>query len=399
MSDPRALQARLAGAMPPAWRAAFSAVPRHLFIPETIWLRTNGKPVPLRRSDAPDAWLAACYSDEPIAVQLDDGTGTGRGYVSSSASMPSVVAFMLDASDIEPGTRVLEIGAGTGFNAALIAFRAGAENVTTVEIDTDLALRARAALANAGWPVEVVSGDGTKGHLPNAPYDRVLSTAAVHRVPYAWVEQTAPGGKVITPWGTAFHSGALLRLRVSGDGTASGRFAGDTGFMWVRDQRTPHGAVEDRVRPEHDYTETVTSLHPHEPVGDFSASFAIGVRVHGMQSTLVHDDDDRAGQRYTVFLMDPESGSWASWRIQAESQDYGVKQHGPRNLFDELAAAYEWWKDAGEPDHTRFGLTVTPDGQAVWLDDPACPVAKRHPADSRPRPVASAARCSRPPAS
>ncbi|WP_344103965.1 methyltransferase domain-containing protein [Nocardiopsis rhodophaea] len=331
--------------------------------------------MPLHRAASPDEWLEVCYADEPIAVQLDDGDGSGRGYVSSSASMPTTVALMLDAAELEPGNRVLEVGTGTGFNAALIATRVGMDNTTTIEIDDDLAAKARSALVDAGWPLDVVTGDGTKGYPPNAPYDRVLSTAAVHELPYPWIEQTAPGGRVVTPWGSAFHSGALLRLRVNGDGTASGRFNGDTGFMWVRDQRTPHGAVEDRVRPEHDYAETVTDIHPYEPVGDFSASFAIGARVPGMKSTLVYDDDDPGTQRYTVYLMDPGSGSWASWRIQTGPREYAVRQHGPRLLFDELSSAYQWWQDVGEPEHTRFGLTVTPGGQHVWLDDPANVVA------------------------
>ncbi|MDA0567710.1 methyltransferase domain-containing protein [Streptomonospora sp. S1-112] len=381
MTPLRELQARLARGVPPEWRAAFLAVPRHEFIPETVWIREEGKPVPVRRSDSPEKWLAVCYTDEPIAVQLDDGDGSGRGYVSSSASMPGVVALMLEAAELSPGVRVLEIGTGTGFNAALVATRVGAENVTTVEIDPGLAVAARTALTSAGWPVEVVIGDGTTGYAANAPYDRILSTAAVHAVPRPWIEQTAPGGKVVTPWATAFHSGALLRLRVADDGTASGRFDGDAGFMWVRGQRTPHGSVEDRVRPEHDFTETVTGLHPYGPVGDFSASFAIGLRVPGMTSTLVHDDDDPATRRYTVYLMDPGSGSWASWRILPEGAknpeypEYTVRQHGPRRLFDELDRAHRWWREAGSPEYTRFGLTTTPEGQSVWLDDPANVVA------------------------
>ncbi|MDA2815271.1 methyltransferase domain-containing protein [Nocardiopsis sp. RSe5-2] len=375
MIDPRELQARLAEEMPPAWRAAFMAVPRHEFIPDTVWVRREGRPVPLTRAEAPDEWLNVCYADEPIAVQLDDGDGSGRGHVTSSASMPTTVALMLEAAGLRPGAHVLEIGTATGFNAALVASRVGVENTTTIEIDADLAANARAALVNAGFPVEVVTGDGTKGHAPNAPYDRILSTAAVHKVPYPWIEQTAPGGRIVTPWGTAFHSGALLRLDVNGDGTASGRFDGDTGFMWVRDQRTPHGAVEDRVKPEHDFAETVTDLHPYEPVGDFSASFAIGVRVPGMLSTLVYDNDDPGTQRYTVHLMDPVSESWAAWRIQPGPREYPVRQHGPRRLFDELASAYAWWEGAGRPDYTRFGLTVTPNGQSVWMDDPVHTVA------------------------
>ncbi len=125
------------------------------------------------------------------------------------------------------------------------------------------------------------------------------------------------------------------------------------------------------MRPEHDYTETTTCLHPYEPVGDFDASFAVGLRAPGMKSTVVHDGEPAEG-RFTVYLMDPESGSWASWRVTPETAaGYRVRQRGPRMLVDELADAYAWWQYAGRPENTRFGLTVTTSGEhLVWLDEP-----------------------------
>jgi protein-L-isoaspartate(D-aspartate) O-methyltransferase len=147
---------------------------------------------------------------------------------------------MLAALDAEPGMTVCEIGTGTGYNAALLAHRLGAENVTTIEVDAELASRASAVLADAGYrDVTVVTGDGVPGYPPRAPYDRVLSTAAVQHLPYAWVAQTRPGGRVVTPWGTAYLNGALLSLTVGDDGTATGRLVDNVAFMWLRDQRLP----------------------------------------------------------------------------------------------------------------------------------------------------------------
>jgi SAM-dependent methyltransferase len=102
----------------------------------------------------------------------------------SSTSMPSVVAEMLHALRIEPGMSVLELGTGTGWNAALLAHRLGAQNVTLIEIDPDISAHARRALASAGYgAVTVITGDGALGYDVRAPYDRVLSTACVYRVP------------------------------------------------------------------------------------------------------------------------------------------------------------------------------------------------------------------------
>lgn len=87
----------------------------------------------------------------------------------SSASKPDLVLSMLAALDVHDGHTVLEIGTGSGYNAALLAARLGAPSVTTVEIDPGLATSARAALVASGFPVTVLTGDGTQGYPANAP--------------------------------------------------------------------------------------------------------------------------------------------------------------------------------------------------------------------------------------
>ncbi|MFW5415256.1 protein-L-isoaspartate(D-aspartate) O-methyltransferase [Nocardiopsis sp. CNT-189] len=375
-SPASAVQERLAervalqDGVPDAVAAAVRAVPRHLFVPDRI--RVDGRW--LERSADPQAWLEAAYADRPVITQLDDGRPGGTGYISSSISKPSLVAEMLARLQVGGGDRVLEIGTGSGWNAALLCELAGEDGTTTIEVDPDLHARARAALAGAGHAPEAVLGDGLKGHPPGAPYERIISTMAVRHIPWAWAEQLAGGGMLLTPWGTAYHNGVLVSLRPDPRGrSASGRFFGDAAFMWARAQRTPHGAVEDRVRPGHDYAETATELYPAEPLGE--ASFAIGLVLEGVKNTVVWEDDVPGSDRFTVYLMDPRTGSWSSWHADAAAGRYPVRQHGPRRLFDELEAAHAWWVRAGRPDHTRFGLTITPDGeQAVWLDGPEHPV-------------------------
>jgi protein-L-isoaspartate O-methyltransferase len=113
-----------------------------------------------------------------VITQVDDGQPSGldgTGVLStSSASMPTVVAVMLRALDVHDGHNVLEIGTGTGYEA-------GYRGIT------------------------VVTADGAQGLSPRAPYDRVLSTASCQQVPYPWVAQTVPGGKVLTPWRNAYY--------------------------------------------------------------------------------------------------------------------------------------------------------------------------------------------------
>lgn len=116
------------------WKAAFEATPRHLFIPDQALMVAGGRTVPIDRDADPDAWISAIYRDAVIVVQVDDGAGGEVGLHTSSCSMPQVVLSMLTALDVRAGQRVLEIGTGTGYSAALLAHRLGAENVVSVEI-------------------------------------------------------------------------------------------------------------------------------------------------------------------------------------------------------------------------------------------------------------------------
>lgn len=357
--------------LPPHWREAFAAVPRHLFLPDEITDPCTGAPVDRLRSER--WWLEAAYADVPVVTQVDDGARYGPGVATSSAPAPSEVAATLRALAAEPGMRVLEVGTGSGYTAALLAHRLGDEAVTSMEIDFELAEQARVRLMSAGLIPLVVSGDGMTGWAGRAPYDRVLSSVAVRRVPYAWVAQTQPGGRVLTPWGTSFHRGALVDLEVESDGTAHGRFVGHTDRMWARAQRPPRYLWETYVRPGVDEAVSTRSrLHPGEVVGDSECSFAVGLRMPDVHR-LVRLGDEPEDPRFTVYLMNPSTWSWASWHIDPEHRDagYEVRQYGPRRLFDELEAAHLLWVEAGRPAHTRFGLTVSAERQSVWLDDEA----------------------------
>jgi protein-L-isoaspartate(D-aspartate) O-methyltransferase len=155
---------------------ALRDVPRHLFLP-----------------DEPPR---AAYEDAPVVTKRDDD-----GQPISSSSQPTIMAVMLDQLGLRPGHRVLEIGAGTGFNAALMAYICGAgDRVVSVDIDADSAERARENLAAAGYDdVTVLVGDGALGHPARAPYDRIIATVGVWDLAPPWVEQLAPGGRIVVP--------------------------------------------------------------------------------------------------------------------------------------------------------------------------------------------------------
>ncbi|WP_330174902.1 methyltransferase domain-containing protein [Streptomyces sp. NBC_01498] len=362
------------GALADDWRGAFERAPRAAFVPEAVWVREEGAPGGRRRvvrSAEPERWRALVDADDVVVTQVDDGADGGRGVATSSTSQPTLVASMLRHLDVTDGARVLDIGTGTGWTSALLAARLGGEAVTTVEIDPRISARAATRLAAAGlMPGRLVVGDGLAGRPEGAPYDHVHSTAAVRHVPRAWLDQTRPGGTIVTPWGTPYANVGLLRLVTGRPGGPSyGRFVGNAGFMWMRAQR-PHDAVlfpstePDVCGP--------SAINPELALWNVDVAFTIGLRVPDTSYVHIHDTPDPSAT-YRIVLSDGE-GSWASARYEAWDAPDAVRQWGPRRLWDEITMARRWWEEQGCPELTRFGLTLTPDDrQELWLNTPDHP--------------------------
>ena len=156
--------------------AAFRAVPRHLFVPGIEPERV--------------------YQNEAFPIKYDE-----RGRPISSSSQPAIMARMLDQLDVQPGHRVLEIGTGSGYNAALLAHLVGETGaVVSVDIDADLVADARERLAACGVSqVTVGCGDGGLGWPEHAPYDRIVATVGAWDIAPAWVTQLAPDGRLVVP--------------------------------------------------------------------------------------------------------------------------------------------------------------------------------------------------------
>lgn len=154
---------------------ALRSVPRHVFLPG-VDLRT-------------------AYADEAVALKWH------RGRALSTISQPTMVASMLEMLDVHRGARVLEIGTGSGYNAALLSQIVGDSGVVvTVELDAELAELASSRLGSAGYgAVEVHTGDGHAGWPAAALYDRIVVTASAPGPEQSWVEQLADGGRMVVP--------------------------------------------------------------------------------------------------------------------------------------------------------------------------------------------------------
>lgn len=362
------------GALSSDWLPTFSVVDRSLFLPELMWPfdMDTGRSVPVDRAEDPDAWYGYADSDIPIVTQWDDGKhrGTASGHVStSSSSKPSVVYRLLSDLDVHPDMRVLDAGSGTGETSGALTHRQGARCVTTVEVDRAVSRRARERLCAAGLHPDVIEGDATQGYRDNAPYDRILATFGLREIPYAWIPQTRAGGLIVAPWGTHYsNADAVVRLRV-GDGIATGMFGHPVEFMKARAQRRRPINHSDYI-PERGVEAADTSTTPLTEeefvTGRFSAvPFALGLRVPQCAQSVA----DKRQRARPVWFYGLTDRSWACVMFR-DGAEATVWQSGPRRLWEEVETAYHWWVDSGRPGHDRFGLTVTPDGQHVWLDEP-----------------------------
>jgi protein-L-isoaspartate O-methyltransferase len=353
----------------PWMRAVFLKVARHAFVPDRVWVWSTDAYQPLRRTADPVGWARLVHDPVgSVVTQVDDGhPGPAGGTLpTSSISAPNAVFTMLAAARLEPGQRVLEVGTGTGYNAALLCERVGEQHVTSVEIDPEVAADARRALRAEGYRPVVVTADGESGHPPRAPYDRIISTASVHQVPGAWIAQAAPGALVVTPWRSTLQPLGLVTLRVSRGGRAEGHFGSPMAFMDVRGQRrSDHSPLGALYTPEtwRDSAERGTDAELDWLTDDFHARFAAGLMLPG-----THAEQQRSPGAAPAWWL----SSATSWARVAGGR---VRLWGPRDLLADLEQAHGRWTKEGRPELYEYGLTVTADGdQHPWLGNPDRPL-------------------------
>ncbi|RKS71239.1 protein-L-isoaspartate(D-aspartate) O-methyltransferase [Actinomadura pelletieri DSM 43383] len=347
------------------WVKALRAVPRHAFVPTRAWT-ANG---PIDRDERPDEWWDAVYSDAPIITQADDGAtdpSTGRGDPTSSLSALSGVLYNFGHLDLDQSHRVLEIGTGTGYSAALTTQIVGETGaVVSVEVDPELTALAEknlAAALPAGGPTPtLIVEDGADGYSTDAPYDRVHATCSVQSIPPAWLAQTRPGGRIVTPYGRWFGYGLVAQVDVLPDGTGVGRFPGTSGYMPLRSQRPAddHSAEWDASGAR----VTRTSVNPRTIA--YAPAAADLVITHLAPGIAARRADD------SLWLLDGhDPDCWAIAVFGEHENVFEVRQHGNRDLWDEVADAYFQWQSLGRPVLDRLGLTVDEDGEHLWLDRP-----------------------------
>ncbi len=357
----------------PEWISAVRAIPRHALVP-VFYEQDRDTGQWLARDASDPVWHDRIYANRALFTAVGEGAGSwGTGVVGlSSTSTPGLMTRMLEALDVHAGYHVLEIGTGTGYNAALVAHRLGEGRVFSVDIDRNLVDSARERLAALGYRPTLVATDGARGLPEHAPYDRIIATCSVPAIPWAWIEQTRVGGLILADLKLSVHAGNLVLLHRHPD-RAEGRFDRTwAGFMALRsDVPSPPNSTGGDGLPRRDRQQAARRasdldvLRPWENlVAWFLAQLSVPTEIgYG------HHIDERRNRPGDTFLTSSD-GSWCEVSEHTEHGTRQVWEAGPISLWCAVEEAYRLWHELGQPGWERFGLTVIPDRQWVWLDSP-----------------------------
>ncbi|WP_439675003.1 methyltransferase domain-containing protein [Embleya sp. MST-111070] len=316
---------------------AFRKEPRHAYVRRfTRSHLVDGAWVSEEVNDAHPDWLAEVYRDQVLL--------TSTWPTMSSSTVPSLMADMLDALDVHPGTSVTEIGTGTGYNAGLLGRLVGDENVLSIDVAPELVSAARAALEATGHDkITVICGDGSSSDVvkPNST-DRLIATCGVSTLPAAWRQAVRPGGIIVVPLGAG-----IAVLDVDEQHAASGAFL-STGayFMSLR----PTNGAPLMPRPDNPEGPAESCTMPVAAWADSEFTFLVSFSL-GLDDVLT---DTSLSGALTIWHRD---GSIAT--VTAEGT---ARQAGPRRLADLLGRLWDDYQAHGRPSRSAYRIAVSPDG-------------------------------------
>lgn len=378
------------GIRDPRILAAFNAVPRHVFVTHVT--------------------IEEAYRDRAISTKLLDS-----GVAISSSSQPAMMAMMLEQLDLQPGHRVMEIGAGTGYNAALMSHLVGEHGqVVSIDVDDDIVADAREHLATIGVEnVEVICGDGGQGVPAGAPFDRIILTVGAWDIAPAWRKQLAPGGRLVLPLSVggpqlavAFqaqdgslvsqsaHYCEFMRLRGAYAGPeVVGRLGPDQGLLITSDEGLPvtmdalycwlggpsqDCATDIRIALREMRTSLWFWLGIHE-TGQFRVYAAGEVPKREWIPDLLSVSTPVALFRGTSGIAHEEGACLLSRAehdantFQLHLRSYGEGAAVTQRLLDQLRA----WDAAGRPKGEDLAIAVYPLDAAVDVPEGAIRIPKR----------------------
>jgi protein-L-isoaspartate(D-aspartate) O-methyltransferase len=329
---------------------AFRTVPRERFVPGSA--------------------LEEVYRDQAIVTKNEDGVPV------SSSSQPAMMALMLQQLEVRPGLNVLEIGAGTGYNAALLSELVGPSgSVSTIEIDPEVVTWARERLTGAGYDgVRVIEGDGSDGWPAGAPYDRIELTVGAADIAPPWVEQLKPGGILVLPlW---INTVQICLALVKEDGRLRSVSSLPCGFTRIRGRL----AGRDQYRelfpgvilstgagaPSDDVVRRTLSQPPRR--GEFTTAgswfgFMLWLALKGGSMLSVSTDNDAslgfAGFAGGVIDAAGDSACLLTLTLAGDGPAT-ILSYGSDAAQAQVTRLFNDWQAAGSPDIQQIGVTAVP---------------------------------------
>lgn len=346
---------------------AYLATPRHLFVPRyREWATKEWQEV---TADNLGEHLAILYADRPLILFGDDDEN-----LPSTISQPSFVLHMLDMLRLEPGHKVFELGAGSGWNAALMGHLVGPEgHVYSLEIIPEVARRAAGTMAALGRNnVTVIEADGGDGYAPGVPYDRAIFTAGAYDLPRHIYQQIENDGLLLVVIKSEGGGDNLFILRKTDDHFESVE-AAQCGFVQMAGKY--HVASLDPIYLEElpawaDLERKEISRTPFWWRGKGKASFmwrTLGVRSFlGVTEPLFRafkttKTKERPHEEHYFGLWDDQDGSLVIAR------DDCLISYGHAGAKERLLHDIERWVDLGMPTTTSFDLRVYPIGAPLTV--------------------------------
>ena len=328
---------------------AFRTVERHRLL-ETFYYRDAERRQTVEHHPARPRrdHLAVIYADTALATRHIGGMPA------SSTSQPSLMAKMLELLELGQGMKVLEVGAGTGYNAALLAEILGDQRlVVTVDVLEDVVEQTRRLLTGAGYPhIQVLLRDGLHGVPEQAPFDRIVATVGCSDLSPRWAEQLADDGTMLVP--LAHASGHPLVLARKDDGALRGRMVLRTGFipvrgplhiedLWALGVWMPRGTEPVR---ESDPGPRFTQRRPDEPMGitDDETDFLFFLGLHDRRACHAPDGPGLSGGPDGWAVLAPGGIRW--WKDQSLARD--------------LDGRYREWDARGRPALEDYQISFLP---------------------------------------
>ncbi len=336
---------------------AFLAAKREAFV--TQFLEQEGFAWVPRTAEnyEPERWIDTIYRDEPLVTWVD-----AHNHAGSSSSAPTAMAMMLEALDLQQGNRVLEIGTGSGYNAALLAYLVGNPClVTTIEVEGSLAHAASRALAATVGPVAVQIGDGYAGDPLHAPYDRIIVTASSSIIPRAWYEQLAPGGRIVMDLQGSLHKSGFLVLEEKADGSADGRF--DPRYLYFMPMRSgiPSTSPVKRLLQQKALQHIVLADDETTDMLFGNAAFHWFLQwafpgITFMKAKMKQKNDMVSipfvtfvdPKEQTIIQLSLHTGTWSGY------------ERGIGGLWETIMQVYHGWHALGRPDQTVYRVEWQP---------------------------------------